>query len=46
MRRRLQRRRKLLIVHTKAKNEIHAALMRRLVTKPAISDLFGKQGRR
>jgi transposase len=46
MRRRLQRRRKLLVVRTKAKNEIHAALMRRLVAKPAVSDLFGKQGRR
>lgn len=46
MRRRLQRRRKLLVVRTKAKNEIHAALMRRLVRKPAVSDLFGKQGRR
>lgn len=46
MRRRLQRRRKLLVVRTKAKNEIHAALMRRLVRKPAVSDLFGKHGRR
>lgn len=46
MRRRLQRRRKLLTVRTKAKNEIHAALMRRLVKKPTVSDLFGKQGRR
>jgi transposase len=46
MRRRLQRRRKLLVVRTKAKNEIHAALMRRLVTKPAVSDLFGVKGRR
>lgn len=46
MRRRLQRRRKLLTVRTKAKNEIHAALMRRLVRKPTVSDLFGKQGRR
>jgi transposase len=46
MRRRLQRRRKLLVVRTKAKNEIHAALMRRLVRKPAVSDLFGKRGRR
>ena len=45
MRRRLQRRRKLLVVRTKAKNEIHAALMRRLVTKPKVSDLFGVQGR-
>ena len=46
MRRRLQRRRKLLVVRTKAKNEIHAALMRRLVAEPAVSDLSGKQGRR
>ena len=46
MRRRLQRRRKLLVVRTKAKNEIHAALMRRLVTKPKVSDLFGQAGRR
>ncbi len=46
MRRRLSRRRKLLVVRTKAKNEIHAALMRRLVTKPAVSDLFGVKGRR
>src|SRR5215218_9300002 len=40
MRRRLQRRRQLVGVRTKAKNEIHAALMRRLITKPALSDLF------
>jgi len=46
MRRRLSRRRKLLVVRTKAKNEIHAALMRRLITKPAVSDLFGVKGRR
>jgi transposase len=45
MRRRLSRRRKLLTVRTKAKNEIHAALMRRLVTKPKVSDLFGVKGR-
>ena len=37
MRRRLQRRSKLVVVKTKAKNEIHAALMRRLITKPAVS---------
>jgi len=45
MRRRLQRRRQLVGVRTKAKNEIHAALMRRLITKPALSDLFGVEGR-
>ena len=46
MRRRLQRRRQLVGVRTKAKNEIHAALMRRLIAKPAVSDLFGLEGRR
>ena len=33
-------------MRTKAKNEIHAALMRRLVRKPKLSDLFGLAGRR
>ena len=46
MRRRLQRRSQLVRVKTKAKNEIHAALMRRLIPKPAVSDLFGIKGRR
>jgi transposase len=46
MRRRLQRRSQLVRVRTKAKNEIHAALMRRLIAKPAVSDLFGLEGRR
>ena len=46
MRRRLQRRSRLVRVRTKAKNEIHAALMRRLIAKPAVSDLFGVKGRR
>jgi transposase len=46
MRRRLQRRSQLVRVRTKAKNEIHAALMRRLIAKPAVSDLFGIKGRR
>jgi transposase len=32
-------------VKTKAKNEVHAALMRRLISKPSFSDLFGKRGR-
>jgi transposase len=46
LRRRLQRRSQLVRVKTKAKNEIHAALMRRLVAKPPVSDLFGAKGRR
>jgi len=46
MRRRLGRRAQLVRVRTKAKNEIHAALMRRLVPKPKVSDLFGLKGRR
>lgn len=45
MRRRLQRRRQLVVTKAKAKNEIHAALMRRLIAKPKVSDLFGKAGR-
>jgi len=46
MRRRLQRRHQLIVTRSKAKNEIHAALMRRLVRKPKFSDLFGIKGRR
>ena len=46
MRRRLQRRSQLVRVKTKAKNEIHAALMRRLIARPRFSDLFGLRGRR
>jgi transposase len=46
MRRRLQRRSQLVRVRTKAKSEVHAALMRRLIPKPSISDLFGIKGRR
>ena len=45
MRRRLQRRSQLVRTKSAAKNEIHAALMRRLVPKPGFSDLFGKAGR-
>ena len=37
MRRRLQRRSQLVVTSSKAKNEIHAALMRRLVAKPKAS---------
>ena len=32
-------------MRTKAKNEIHAALMRRLIARPSFSDLFGQRGR-
>ncbi len=45
MRRRLQRRSRLVGSRTRAKNEIHAALMRQLVGRPPATDLFGKKGR-
>jgi transposase len=46
MRRRLQRRSQLVGARTRAKNEIHATLMRQLVGRPPFADLFGKKGRR
>ena len=46
MRRRLQRRSQLVAARTRAKNEIHAALMRQLVGRAPFTDLFGKKGRR
>jgi transposase len=46
MRRRLARRSQLVRARTRAKNEIHAVLMRCLRGKPAVSDLFGIKGRR
>jgi transposase len=46
LRRRLQRRSQLVRARTRAKNEVHAALMRRLIAKPRVSDLFGVAGRR
>src|SRR3954452_16594308 len=45
MRRRLARRSQLVRARTRAKNECHAALVRRLIRKPAVSDLFGQAGR-
>src|SRR5215203_469175 len=45
MRRRLQRRNQLIWGRSKAKNQIHAVLMRQLIGRPPFSDLFGKQGR-
>ena len=40
LRRRLARRSQLVRARTRAKNEVHGALIRRLVTKPKVSDLF------
>jgi transposase len=45
MRRRLARRSQLVRARTRAKNEIHAVLVRRLKGKPPMSDLFGVKGR-
>jgi len=41
MRRRLARREQLVRSRSRAKNEIHAVLMRRLKGRPPVSDLFG-----
>jgi transposase len=46
LRRRLQRRSQLVRARTRAKNEVHGALIRRLIAKPRVSDLFGIAGRR
>ena len=46
LRRRLARREQLMRARTRSKNEIHAALQRRLQAKPPCSDLFGVKGRR
>src|ERR671924_1364162 len=46
LRRRLARREQLVHSRSRAKNEIHAVLMRRLQGKPPFSDLFGVKGRR
>jgi transposase len=46
MRRRLSRRAQLVHARTRAKNEVHAALMRCLKDRPPASDLFGVKGRR
>src|SRR6478735_12499391 len=45
MRRRLARRSQLVAARTRAKNEIHAVLVRRLKGRPDASDLFGNKGR-
>jgi transposase len=46
MRRRLARRAQLVRARTRAKNEIHAVLMRCLKDRPPASGLFGVRGRR
>jgi transposase len=45
LRRRLARRGQLVRARSRAKNEIHAVLMRRLKGKPPFSDLFGVKAR-
>src|ERR1700760_249644 len=45
LRRRLARREHVMRSRTRAKNEIHASLQRRLQEKPPCSDLFGGKGR-
>jgi transposase len=46
MRRRLAHRGQLVRTRSRAKNQIHAVLMRQLVGRPPVSDLFGVKGRR
>jgi transposase len=46
MRRRLGRREQLVRARSRAKNQIHATLMRCLIGRPPFSDLFGAEGRR
>lgn len=45
LRRRLARREQLVRARTRCKNEIHAALQRRMIPRPPVSDLFGVKGR-
>jgi transposase len=45
MRRRLSRRSQLVWARSRSKNQIHAVLMRQLVGRPPVSDLFGVNGR-
>jgi transposase len=45
LRRRLARREQLVRARSRSKNEIHAVLVRRLVRRPPLSDLFGVKGR-
>jgi transposase len=46
MRRRLGRRSQLVRTRTRTKNEIQSVLIRRLIPRPPVSDLFGVKGRK
>lgn len=46
LRRRLGQREQLVRARRRAKNEVHAVLMRQLVGRPPVSDLFGVKGRK
>ena len=46
MRRRLSRRSQLVWARSRAKNQVHAVLMRQLVGRPPVADLFGVKCRR
>jgi transposase len=46
LRRRVSHRAQLVRQHTRAKNQVHATLIRNLKGKPPVSDLFGVRGRR
>jgi transposase len=45
LRRQVSRRRQLIKQRTRAKNQVHAVLMRNLAGKPPMSDVFGRRGR-
>ena len=45
MRRRLSRREQLVAARTRAKNEVHAVLIRRLQGRAPVTDIFGVRGR-
>src|SRR5215216_8140400 len=46
LRRRISARAQLVRERTRAKNQVHATLLRNLKGKPPVSDLFGTRGRR
>jgi len=45
MRQRLSRRSQLVWARSRSKNQVHAVLMRQLVGRPPVADLFGVNGR-
>lgn len=46
LRRQISRRAQLVRQRTREKNQVHAALIRNLIGRPPVSDLFGSRGRR